>query len=43
MLSSIGVEVKKANVVPTKKTRKSKKSVLGHKSNDVWDTRLDPR
>ena len=43
MFSSIEAEVKEANVVPTKKARKSKKSVLGYKSNDVLDTLLDPR
>ena len=29
--------------MPTKKARKSKKSVLGHKSNDTWDILVEPR
>ena len=43
MLFSIVWDIKEANAEPTKKARKSRKSVFPHKSNDVWDTLLDPR
>ena len=35
MLFSIEGDTMEANAEPTKKARKSKKSVLAHKSNDV--------
>ena len=41
--SQIGGDTKEANAEPTERARKRTKSVLAvHKSNDVWDTLLDP-
>ena len=41
MLLSIGCDAHELNSVPTKRARKWRKNVLGHKSDDVSDTLLD--
>ena len=41
MLLSIGCDAHELNSVPTKRARKRRKNVLGHKSDDVSDTLLD--
>ena len=40
-LLSIGCDAHELNSVPTKRARKRRKNVLGHKSDDVSDTLLD--